>query len=42
VPSDADKQITKKLKLAGDGLEIKYWTISYCQTNYFSFVDGVF
>jgi DNA repair protein RadC len=27
VPSDADKQITKKLKLAGDSLEIKYWTI---------------
>jgi DNA repair protein RadC len=27
VPSDADKQITKKLKL-GISLEIKYWTIS--------------
>jgi DNA repair protein RadC len=27
VPSDADKQITKKLRTAGDSLEIKVWII---------------
>jgi DNA repair protein RadC len=44
VPSDADKQITKKLKLAGDSLEIKVLDhLIITETNYFSFVDeGVF
>jgi DNA repair protein RadC len=39
VPSDADKQITKKLKLAGS-LEIKVLDhLIITETNYFSFVD---
>lgn len=44
VPSDADKQITKKLKLAGDTLEIKVLDhLIITETNYFSFVDeGIF
>jgi DNA repair protein RadC len=42
VPSDADKQITKKLKLAGDSLEIKVLDhLIITETNYFSFVDEV-
>jgi DNA repair protein RadC len=44
VPSDADKQITKKLKLAGDSLEIKVLDhLIITEANYFSFVDeGIF
>jgi DNA repair protein RadC len=44
VPSDADKQITKKLKLAGDSLEIKVLDhLIITETNYFSFADeGIF
>lgn len=44
VPSDADKQITKKLKSAGDSLEIKVLDhLIITETNYFSFVDeGIF
>jgi DNA repair protein RadC len=44
VPSDADKQITKKLRTAGDSLEIKvldHLIVTDC--SYFSFVDeGIF
>tara|TARA_R110000868_G_scaffold65177_2_gene195338 strand:- start:879 stop:1571 length:693 start_codon:yes stop_codon:yes gene_type:complete len=44
VPSEADKQITKKLKSAGDSLEIKVLDhLIITETNYFSFVDeGIF
>ena len=44
VPSDADKQITKKLKLAGDSLEIKVLDhLIITETSYYSFVDeGIF
>lgn len=44
VPSDADKQITRKLKLAGESLEIKVLDhLIVTETNYFSFVDeGIF
>jgi len=44
VPSDADKQITKKLKSAGDSLEIKVLDhLIITETNYFSFADeGIF
>ncbi|MFV8372740.1 RadC family protein [Flavobacterium sp. LB2P74] len=44
IPSDADKQITKKLKLAGDSLEIKVLDhLIVTEKNYFSFVDeGIF
>lgn len=44
VPSEADKQITKKLRLAGDNLEIKVLDhLIITETNYFSFVDeGIF
>jgi DNA repair protein RadC len=44
VPSDADKQITKKLKIAGDSLEIKVLDhLIVTETNYYSFVDeGIF
>ena len=44
IPSDADKQITKKLKLAGDSLEIKVLDhLIVTDTSYFSFVDeGIF
>lgn len=43
-PSDADKQITRKLKLAGDSLEIKVLDhLIVTENNYFSFVDeGIF
>jgi DNA repair protein RadC len=44
IPSDADKQITRKLKLAGDSLEIKVLDhLIVTEVNYFSFVDeGIF
>jgi DNA repair protein RadC len=44
IPSDADKQITRKLKSAGDSLEIKVLDhLIVTETNYFSFVDeGIF
>jgi DNA repair protein RadC len=44
IPSDADKQITKKLKVAGDSLEIKILDhLIVTENNYFSFVDeGIF
>ncbi|PRZ21076.1 RadC family protein [Flavobacterium granuli] len=44
VPSDADKQITKKLKSAGESLEIKVLDhLIVTENNYFSFVDeGIF
>ena len=44
VPSDADKQITKKLRTAGDSLEIKVLDhLIVTEFNYFSFVDeGIF
>lgn len=44
VPSDADKQITKKLKSAGDSLEIKVLDhLIVTENSYFSFVDeGIF
>jgi DNA repair protein RadC len=42
IPSDADKQITKKIK--GDSLEIKVLDhLIVTETSYFSFVDeGIF
>ncbi|MDO8317107.1 MAG: DNA repair protein RadC [Flavobacterium sp.] len=44
IPSDADKQITRKLKLAGDSLEIKVLDhLIVTETSYFSFADeGIF
>ncbi|MDI5887521.1 MAG: DNA repair protein RadC [Flavobacterium sp.] len=44
IPSDADKQITRKLKLAGDSLEIKVLDhLIVTEKNYFSFADeGIF
>ncbi|WP_426095829.1 RadC family protein [Flavobacterium sp. DSR2-3-3] len=44
IPSDADKQITRKLKLAGDTLEIKVLDhLIVTETSYYSFVDeGIF
>ena len=44
IPSDADKQITKKLKVAGDSLEIKVLDhLIVTETKYYSFVDeGMF
>ncbi|MEZ7497380.1 DNA repair protein RadC [Flavobacterium sp. Arc3] len=44
VPSEADKHITKKLKLAGDSLEVKVLDhLIITEVNYFSFVDeGIF
>ena len=44
IPSDADKQITRKLKLAGDSLEIKVLDhLIVTDTSYFSFADeGIF
>jgi hypothetical protein len=40
VPSDADKQITKKLRTAGDSLEIKVLDhLIVTEFSYFSFVD---
>ncbi|GIZ07368.1 DNA repair protein RadC [Flavobacterium sp. UMI-01] len=43
-PSEADKQITKKLKIAGDHLEIKVLDhLIVTENNYFSFADeGIF
>ncbi|MFE3868502.1 DNA repair protein RadC [Flavobacterium sp. LS2P90] len=44
IPSEADKHITKKLRLAGDSLEIKVLDhLIVTEMNYFSFVDeGIF
>ena len=44
IPSDADKQITRKLKSAGDSLEIKVLDhLIVTEMSYFSFVDeGIF
>ncbi|MCK8141536.1 DNA repair protein RadC [Flavobacterium sp. I-SCBP12n] len=44
IPSEADKQITKKLKLAGDSLEIKVLDhLIVAESSYFSFADeGIF
>ena len=44
IPSDADRQITKKLKLAGDSLEIKVLDhLIVTESSYFSFADeGIF
>ena len=44
IPSDADKQITRKLKLAGDSLEIKVLDhLIVTENSYFSFADeGIF
>ena len=44
VPSDADKQITRKLKLAGESLEIKVlYHLIITEASYFSFADeGIF
>lgn len=44
IPSEADKQITRKLKVAGDSLEIKVLDhLIVTETSYFSFVDeGIF
>ena len=44
IPSDADKQITRKLKLAGDSLEIKVLDhLIVTETGYYSFADeGIF
>ncbi len=43
-PSEADKQITKKLKLAGDRLDVKVLDhLIITETKYYSFVDkGIF
>ena len=44
IPSDADRQNTRKLKLAGDSLEIKVLDhLIVTETSYFSFADeGIF
>lgn len=44
VPSEADKNITRKLKTAGDSLEVKVLDhLIVTENNYFSFVDeGIF
>lgn len=44
IPSEADKQITKKLKLAGDSLDVKVLDhLIITETKYYSFVDeGIF
>ncbi|MCG9793992.1 RadC family protein [Flavobacterium algicola] len=44
VPSEADKNITKKLKIAGESLEVKVLDhLIVTENNYFSFVDeGIF
>lgn len=40
IPSDADKQITRKLKMAGESLEIKVLDhLIVTETSYFSFAD---
>ena len=43
-PSDADKEITRKLKLAGDSLDVKVLDhLIITETKYYSFVDeGIF
>ncbi len=43
-PSEADKEITKKVKLAGDNLDVKVLDhLIIGETNYYSFVDeGIF
>lgn len=43
-PSEADKQITKKLKLAGESLDVKVLDhLIITETKYYSFVDkGIF
>jgi DNA repair protein RadC len=43
-PSEADKEITKKLKLAGDSLDVKVLDhLIITETKYYSFVDeGIF
>ncbi|QOG03714.1 DNA repair protein RadC [Flavobacterium sp. MDT1-60] len=43
-PSDADRKITKKIKLAGDSLDVKVLDhLIITETNYYSFVDeGIF
>ncbi|MFB3389255.1 DNA repair protein RadC [Flavobacterium sp. LAR06] len=43
-PSDADRQITKKIKLAGDSLDVKVLDhLIITETKYYSFVDeGIF
>jgi DNA repair protein RadC len=44
VPSEADKNITRKLKTAGESLEVKVLDhLIVTENNYFSFVDeGIF
>ena len=44
VPSEADKHITRKLKLAGESLEVKVLDhVIVTENSYFSFVDsGIF
>lgn len=44
IPSDADKQLTKKLKTAGDSLDVKVLDhLIVTERNYFSFADeGIF
>ena len=44
LPSDADKNITKKLKVAGESLDVKVLDhLIVTENNYFSFVDeGIF
>ncbi|MCC9071801.1 DNA repair protein RadC [Flavobacterium sp. F-65] len=44
MPSEADKQITKKIKLAGDSLDVKVLDhLIITETKYYSFVDeGIF
>ncbi|HEX8016125.1 MAG TPA: DNA repair protein RadC [Flavobacterium sp.] len=40
IPSDADKHITKKLKMAGDSLDVKVLDhVIITETKYYSFVD---
>ncbi|MCI9843802.1 RadC family protein [Flavobacterium pectinovorum] len=40
IPSDADKHITKKLKMAGDSLDVKVLDhLIITETKYYSFVD---
>lgn len=43
-PSDADKEITKKIKIAGDSLDVKVLDhLIITETKYYSFVDeGIF
>lgn len=44
MPSDADKQLTKKIKLAGDSLDVKVLDhLIITETKYYSFADeGIF